>query len=109
MSLSEYEQRILRDLEGSLRDCEPRFAAIERRVRRRPSRRLLLIVLCSIAPLAGVGLIVLGGVAGGGGLALAVLGSVLLAAPCLCVVPLWTTRSSDRPTRETPRPGAELP
>lgn len=108
MSLSEYERRILRDLEGSLRDCEPRFAAIERRSSRR-YRRILLIVLCSIAPLAGVGMIVLGGLAGGGGLALAVFGSILLAAPCLCVGPLWTTRSGDRPSRETPRPGAELP
>jgi len=108
MALSEYEQRILRDLEGSLRDCEPRFAAIERRVRRRPSRRMLLIVLCSIAPLAGIGMIALGGLAGGGGLTLAVFGSALLAAPCLCVVPLWTTRPGDRPSRETPRPGAEL-
>jgi len=108
MSLSEYEQRILRDLEGSLRDCEPRFAAIERRVHRR-RRRLLLIVLCSIAPLAGVGLIVLGGLAGASGLALAVLGSALLATPCLCVRPLWITRSGDRRSRETPRPGVELP
>ena len=108
MSLSEYEQRILRDLEGSLRDCEPRLAAIERRVQRRRSR-LLLIVLCSLAPLAGIGTIVLGALAGGGGLVLAVFGSALLAAPCLGVGPLWSSRAADRPSRETPRPGAELP
>lgn len=108
MPLSEYEQRILRDLEGSLRDCEPRFAAIERRVQRR-HRRLLLIILCSLAPLAGIGMIVLGALTGGGGLVLAVFGSVLLAAPCLGVGPLWTSRTADRPRRETPRPGAELP
>lgn len=79
MVLSERELRILRSLEDSLQDCERRFAAIERRARR---RRLRLITLCLAALITGVDLVLLGAIVGTGGIGLTIAGSVELATAC---------------------------
>ena len=104
MALSEYELRILRDLEGSLRDFEPRLATIERRMRRR-RRHLWLIILGVTAPLAGTGLIALAA-STGAGLSLALVGSALLAVPVACVGPLCTHFLRDR---RRPKPAGSGP
>ena len=88
MALSEYELRVLRDLEDSLHDVERRCAVIKRRMQRRHGRRLWLIMLCVLAPIIGAGLIVLGAMTQHDGIAIAVLGSAVLAIPCAGVSPL---------------------
>lgn len=107
MSLSEYELRVLQDLEASLEDCEPRYAAIERSVRKRRSG-FWLIMACVSAPLAGAGLIILGARLGAGGIAVALLGSLLLATPCCCIGPLWRVRAHSRRGPSVQKSGADL-
>jgi hypothetical protein len=91
MALSEYELRILHDIEDSLQDVERRCAAIQRRMLRRHSR-LWLILLCALAPLVGAGLILLGAMTHHDGIVIAVLGSAVLAIPCVGVSPLCNQR-----------------
>ncbi len=106
MALSEYESRILHDIEDSLHDVERRCAAIQRRARGRRSR-LWLILLCLTAPLVGAGLILLGAMADHDGIAIAVLGSVVLAIPCAGASSLLSQLRPGAAGLPEPHPGAE--
>ncbi len=107
MALSEYELRVLHELEAALADCKPRFAAVERSERRRRSG-FWLIVGCLGALGAGLGLIGFGARLGPGGIAVALLGSVLLAMPMCCITPLWRVRARGRQSRASQESGADL-